>query len=67
MPAEAYKLSHESFNRVIYNSARLTSFKEEKQMAAMHGNEKPTGRALSAQTLSHHLLYTSFHIPIHIL
>lgn len=40
MPAEAYKLSHESINRVIYNSAGLTSFKEEKQMSAMHGSDK---------------------------
>lgn len=56
MLVEAYKLSHESFKRVIYISAGLTSFKEEKQMSAMHGGEKPTGRALPAETLNHHLL-----------
>ena len=56
MPAEAYKLSHESFNRVIYNFTGLISFKEEKEMSAMHG-ENSTGRVLPAETLKHHLLW----------
>lgn len=43
MPGEAYK-RHEFFNRVIYKSAGLTSFKKEKEMSAMRGRETPAGR-----------------------